>query len=97
MVYNKKIRKKIKTNKNILKVVMGWKVKSTLIILILLSIFLGFYTALAVWYITHKHISDSLYISIIIGLIVSILYFLWCNKEGTEKNDIQNDDTQNLK
>ena len=63
--------------------------KSTLIILILLSVFIGFVSGLATWYMTHKHIPHSFYISVIIGLIVSIIFFFWCNKESEEDDSIK--------
>lgn len=63
--------------------------KLTQIILILISIFIGFYSGLAAWYMTHKHIQYSFYISVVIGFIVSIVFYFWCNKEGDEDDSVQ--------
>jgi len=63
--------------------------RNTLIILIFLSVFIGFVSGLAAWYMTHKHISHSFYISVIIGFIVSIVFFFGCNKESEEDNSIK--------
>ena len=61
-----------------------------LIFIILCSVFIGFMVGLATLYMTHKYTDYSLYISIIIGLIISILFFYWCQRDKIENNEIQN-------
>jgi len=57
------------------------KKTTTITIIIFLSVIIGFASGLATWYMTHKHILYSLYTSMIIGFIVSIVYFLYVTKK----------------